>query len=258
MASEAFWAGLAGGAQVLSDDIRMKEKMRFLEELEKERENRAEQRAISKEKRDELRQAKRRDPSLDRPDPSRGVIETFNSNGDKLGEIPMTEHQREGIMLDREKERVGLENTVLSGDLTREQLRQAPLRFGMDQERHADTLRTNEARRAESAARADAARARAAGGGESAGLEGELAGPTAEAIQDTIDSALSMSGVERIDAPDVYDLALRAVETAANQRQRGRRIDPAVTLSTWLTNKYGDKPLSGPSSSSSSTSTRDW
>src|SRR5690606_16362616 len=101
-------------------------------------------------------------------------------------------------------------------------------------------LATDAARRREAAARADAARARAAGEAAGGGLEGELAGPTAGAIQDTIDSALSMSGVERMNAPDVYDFALRAVETAANQRQRGVRIDPAVTLSTWLTNKYGD------------------
>lgn len=231
MASEAFWAGLAGGAQVLSDDIRMKEKMRFLEELEKERENRADQRAMAKEKREELRQAKRRDPSLDRPDPSRGVIETFNSNGDKLGEIPMTEHQREGIMLDREKERVGLENTVLSGDLTREQLRQAPLKFDMERERHDDTLRTNEARRAESAARAEAARKRASGAATPLGATGISTGQainslvsdhkdlveqytndgyTMDQINAIAEASLRSASRENKDVAHTFQLALRA------------------------------------------------
>ena len=251
----SFWDALAGAAEGFGAAWDFKTKTELAERMEKEREARAEQRQIDKEQRQEQKELRTPDPARDQADPERGVIKLFNKNGDPLGEIPMSEHQREGIQLGRQAERVSLDNLVTTGDINRTRLEYMPLEFGMKQEAHRSRLNTDADRRVEANARADAARARSAG--EAAGLEGELAGPTAEAIQDTIDSALSMSGVDRMDAPDVYDLALRAVEAATNQRQKGRRIDPAVTLSTWLTNKYGDKPLSRPTSSSSSSS-REW
>lgn len=156
----SFWDALAGAAEGFGAAWDFKMKSELAERMEKEREERAEQRQIDKEKRQEQRELRTPDPARDQADPERGVIKLFNKNGDPLGEIPMSEHQREGIQLGRQAERVTLDNLVTTGDISRAQLEYMPLEFSMKQEAHRSRLNTDAARRAEAAARADAARAR--------------------------------------------------------------------------------------------------
>lgn len=156
----SFWDALAGAAEGFGAAWDFKKKSELAERMEKEREERADQRLKDKEKRQEAKELRTPDPARDQADPERGVIKLFNKNGDPLGEIPMSEHQREGIQIGRESERVSLDNLVTTGDINRTRLEHMPLEFGMKQEAHRSRLETDAARRREAAARAEAARSR--------------------------------------------------------------------------------------------------
>lgn len=231
--SEALWAALAGGAQTLSDDMRQREKQRFLEELEKGREARREEYDIRKEERAEARRAAQRATEVAESiiNPETGMVEMFNADKELIDSRPATETELRGVRRAEEKEDADNRYSLARALKTEAEAEFIPQKQSMEVEAH----RANMGLRG---AQTEAARARAEASRRS-GSEKESDRPTtvSEMAQRLVDLYPDLvkqytSGDEAIlTMSQIHDLARRSALAALREGK-----DPADTWRRTLQN----------------------
>ena len=231
--------GLGEGLQQAGKMWQERDKQKLAEQLEREREERAEARAIAKEERTAQREATT--VAEQRPEQDENGVwymRGYNSAGDPIGQPRIaTEGEIQSARMARDKDKASLDKLTSDAELAKFKATRAPLEAGQSDQLFEQKLRAGEADIGATNAQADYYRS---GGSRRRPLAEEDTGPvpTIDVAKALVEEYADLNEEFGLTPSEAMELASRVLRTA---REQGK--DPADTYRRAVPEFRARKPL---------------